>query len=92
MNKLLIAYLIICVLIGVASVSGCVDNIQSTNNTDTIPSYEKHTIVCPNPDCPLHDPNYQFSSTYESNKRPTDLEYDPMGNSHYLCQVCGEKW
>jgi len=81
----------ICIMVLGVMISGCIKDqpvASSTNQT----SYQKHTVVCPNPECPLHDPNYRFTDSYESSDRPIDMEIGSTGSKYYLCQVCGEEW
>ena len=93
--------LLICgMIIGGVIISGCTDNSSTTTQKQPTTSYQKHTIVCPNPDCPLHVPNgyaYFGGGSGNSNVRPIDMEVGDTtaGGTktvYYLCQVCGEKW
>jgi hypothetical protein len=86
--------LLICgVLLACIMISGCTNNPTTTNNDNlSTTSYQKHTIICSNPDCSLHDPNH-----YTAIGRPIDMEVGDTtaGGSktvYYLCQVCGEQW
>lgn len=79
------------ILLGVL-VSGC------TAEPQTQPVQEKSkypVLVCPNPDCTLHDSRDGVSLSGMGNKRlrPIDMEYSPnKGANVYLCQICGTEW
>ena len=82
MNKLQFGVGLVVILMGICLIvmsSGCT---SATNG-----AYERHVVVCPNPECPLHDPNAHLSY-----HRDIDMEYIGMGQRTYLCQVCGEQW
>lgn len=97
MNKGIYALVVIICTIGiVVMVSGCTDNSTNAtaNTTAEPPKYVKHTVVCPNPECKLHDPNSVCSYAGEYG-RPIDMEIyetNTYGNVKYLCQICGEQW
>lgn len=86
----------VIIMLAVLMISGCVSSdSQPTAQT----TYEKHILVCPNPDCPLHDPNGRlyFTGNAARGLRPIDCEpYSKVNGDtsgfHYLCQVCGEEW
>ncbi len=91
MKRILAGIIVLAVLM----VSGCVSSDTANNTTSQPPVYEKHTLVCPNPDCPLHDPNGRlyFTGNAARGLRPIDCEVTSSGYSyHYVCQVCGEQW
>lgn len=83
----------VIIMLAVLMISGCVSSdSQPTAQT----TYEKHILVCPNPDCPLHNPNKSING-YGAYMRPIDCEpYSKVNGDtsgfHYLCQVCGEEW
>ena len=62
----------------------CMDSSCSDNNT----SYQGNVVVCPNPDCPLHNPTFNLNN----GERPIDMEIDVANQRIYLCQVCGTRW
>ena len=92
-------FLVIGIIGMVICISGCVENgvNQSVNTSQkTEPAYVKNTVVCPNPECPLHNPNKKVdigqSGVGGQPLRPIDMEMSPTGACYYLCQVCGERW
>ena len=94
MKKSIIA---VTLILFVSLTFGCVDN--TAKNETAPPAYERNMVVCPNPDCPLHESNgyiyfdgngYSTKETYEG-MRPIDAEMTDRGLV-YLCQVCGEVW
>lgn len=102
-KKVGLGALIVLVICFVVSCSGCVSGENSTPQPQPTQNY---TIVCcPNPNCPLHDPNGYVSSSGNgvsqlvngtSCYRPilvnTYVITDTQVHHTYLCQVCGAKW
>lgn len=100
MNKKIIT-LTIVLTVFITVFSGCTSTDNSTKQPVQPQTYQKHTLICPNPNCPLHDPNYQISyggvGTGSGKVRPIDCEVTGTYTGkkikyHYLCQVCGEEW
>lgn len=87
MRRIAIALALILVVL---TISGCT---QAPTQAQGPAKYERNVIICPNPDCPLHDPNGRVRSAVDGyNGRPIDMEYNGGAGTHFLCQVCGEQW
>lgn len=93
---------ILAVMILVSIAFGCTDNsgVNATSELSEPQPTDNYTvIICPNPDCVLHDPNgyvHMYGSSGESTPdlRPIDMAVDrDMVFIHfYQCQVCSAQW
>jgi hypothetical protein len=93
---------ILAILIGifiiVTVIAGCTTPNATNNTTTPSTSYEKHTLICPNPDCILHNPDaaLYFNGNGRAGLRPILCVQMTVGGNtygyHYVCQVCGEEW
>lgn len=60
--------LLVCFCIFV-SISGYIDNSSTTPINNSSTTYQKNIMECPNPECPLHDPNNTDDGNYGTRGR-----------------------
>jgi hypothetical protein len=91
---------VLLVIMCIVMSSGCVSSEQSQTQTqsNSTPAIQKNILVCPNPDCYLHDPNHYTG--YGRGIRPITCVPIVSGNQgvavttgyHYVCEYCGHQW
>jgi pectin methylesterase-like acyl-CoA thioesterase len=103
-NRIKTICLVIFLIVGSVLMSGCTSNEPQTQPakqdapvvSSPVNASSTYIVCCPNPKCPLHDPNVKVHIDYSGQGtgcRPILMVWDDQSREmYYLCQICSDRW